>query len=56
MQIFSSLALDGGDLSASRPGRFTLMERAPATYCFVDWAILISLDAVRKRITSMTLQ
>jgi hypothetical protein len=29
--IFSSLALDGGECSASHPGRFTPGERAPGT-------------------------
>jgi hypothetical protein len=29
--------LDGGEWSASRPGRFTLRERAPVTHCIGGW-------------------
>jgi hypothetical protein len=29
--------LDGGDWSASRPGRFTPRERAPGTHWIGDW-------------------
>jgi hypothetical protein len=29
---FLTSALDGGELSASRPGRFTPVERAPGTH------------------------
>jgi hypothetical protein len=29
LRVFSTSALDGGEWSASRPGRFTLKERAP---------------------------
>jgi hypothetical protein len=56
MQILSFLALDKGNLSASRPGHFTLMERAPDTYWIVDWAVLTrSRDPVDQRIISLTL-
>jgi hypothetical protein len=30
-------ALDGGEWSASRPGRFTLKERAPGTHWIGGW-------------------
>jgi hypothetical protein len=30
-------ALDGGEWSASRPGRFTPRERAPGTHWIRDW-------------------
>jgi hypothetical protein len=30
-------ALDGGELSASRPGRFTRRERDPGTHWIVGW-------------------
>jgi hypothetical protein len=32
-----TLALDGGEWSASRPGRFTPRERAPGTHCIGGW-------------------
>jgi hypothetical protein len=32
-----SLPLDGGECSASRPGRSTTGEIAPGTYCIGDW-------------------
>jgi hypothetical protein len=43
-------ALDGGEWSASRPGRFTPRERAPVTHWIGDWGGLRAvLDAVVKR-------
>jgi hypothetical protein len=43
-------ALDGGEWSASRPGRFTIRERAPATIWIGGWVGLREiLDAVVKR-------
>jgi hypothetical protein len=43
-------ALDGGEWSASRPGRFTPRERAPGTHWIVGWVGLRAvLDAVVKR-------
>jgi hypothetical protein len=35
--IFFTSALVGGELSASRPGRFTPRERAPGTHWIVGW-------------------
>jgi hypothetical protein len=43
-------ALDGGEWSASRPGRFTPRERAPGTHWIGDWVgPRASLDALVKR-------
>jgi hypothetical protein len=43
-------ALDGGKWSASRPGRFTLRERAPGTHWIGGWVgPRAVLDAVLKR-------
>jgi hypothetical protein len=43
-------ALDGGEWSASRPGRFTPSERAPGTHCIRGWVgPRAGLDAVVKR-------
>jgi hypothetical protein len=43
-------ALDGGEWSASRPGRFTPRERAPATLWIGGWVgPRAVLDAVVKR-------
>jgi hypothetical protein len=43
-------ALDGGDLSASRPGRCTPRERVPGTYCIGGWVDPRAVvDAVVKR-------
>jgi hypothetical protein len=43
-------ALDGGEWSASRPGRFTPRERAPGTHWIGGWVGLrATLDAVVKR-------
>jgi hypothetical protein len=44
------VALDGGEWSASHPGRFTTRERAPGTQWIGDWVGLrVVLDAVVKR-------
>jgi hypothetical protein len=43
-------ALDEGDWSASRPGRFTPMERAPVTHWIGGWVgPRTGLDTVSKR-------
>jgi hypothetical protein len=43
-------ALDGGDWSASRPGRFTPRERTPGTHWIGGWVGRRTvLDAVVKR-------
>jgi hypothetical protein len=43
-------ALDGGEWSASRPGRFTSRERDPCTHWIGDWIGLKTvLDSVVKR-------
>jgi hypothetical protein len=43
-------ALDGGEWSASRPGRFTPRERAPGTHWIGGWVgPRAVLDAVVKR-------
>jgi hypothetical protein len=43
-------ALNGGEWSASRPGRFTHRERAPDTHCIGGWVgTRAVLDAVVKR-------
>jgi hypothetical protein len=53
--IYSSIhsltsALDGGEWSASRPGRFTSRERTPVTHCIGGWVgPRAVLDAVVKR-------
>jgi hypothetical protein len=45
-----TLALDGGEWSASRPGRFTPRERAPGTHWIGGWVgHRAILDAVVKR-------
>jgi hypothetical protein len=47
---FLNLALDGGDWSASRPGRFNPEERAPGTHWIGGWVdYKASLDAMEKR-------
>jgi hypothetical protein len=44
---FLTLTLDGCEWSASRPGRFTLGEKAPGTHCIRGWVgPRASLDAV----------
>jgi len=35
--VFLTSALGGNDWLASHSGRFTLRERAPGTYCILDW-------------------
>jgi len=43
-------ALDGGEWSPSRPGRFIPGVRAPSTHCVGGWAgSRAELDAVAKR-------
>jgi hypothetical protein len=43
-------ALDGGEWSVSRPGRFTPRERAPGTHCIGGWmGPRAGLDAVVRR-------
>jgi hypothetical protein len=37
INIFLTSALVGGELSASRPGRFTPQERGPGTHCRRGW-------------------
>jgi hypothetical protein len=47
---FLILALDGSELSASRPGRFTPGERAPSPHWIGGWVgPRASLDDVEKR-------
>jgi hypothetical protein len=47
---FLTSAVDGGDLSASRPGRFTIEERASCSQWIGDWVDpRVGLDAVEKR-------
>jgi hypothetical protein len=49
--------LDGGEWSASRPGRFTLRERVPSTLCIGGWVgPRAVLDAVVKRKIPITRQ
>jgi len=44
------LALDGGEWSASHPGRFTSREREPGTHCTGGWVgFRAGLDIVLKR-------
>jgi hypothetical protein len=50
IHIFLTLALVGGERSASRPGRFTPGETAPCTYWIGVWAgPRTGLVAVKKR-------
>jgi hypothetical protein len=50
MKTFLSSVLDGGDWSASRPGRFTSSERAPGTHWIGGWmGPRTVLDVVVKR-------
>jgi len=37
LHSFLTSALDGGECSASRPGRFTPVERAPGTHWLGGW-------------------
>jgi hypothetical protein len=47
---FFDLALDGGEWSASRPGRFTPRERVPITHWIGGWVgPRAIMDAVVKR-------
>jgi hypothetical protein len=47
---FLTLALDGGEWSASRPGHFTAGERAPDTHWIGGWVgPRAGLNAVKKR-------
>jgi hypothetical protein len=49
----STSALDGGEWSASRPGRFNPRKRAPGTHWKGGWmGPRAGLDAVSKRNTS----
>jgi hypothetical protein len=48
--IFLTSALDGGEWSASRPGRFILWETVPGTHRIGSWVGLrAGLDDVEKR-------
>jgi hypothetical protein len=50
IRVFLTPALDGGELSASRPGRFTPDEGAPGTHCIGGWVgPRADLDAVEYR-------
>jgi hypothetical protein len=50
IHIFLTSALAGGEWSASRPGHFTLGERAPGTHCIGGWVDpRASLDDVKNR-------
>jgi hypothetical protein len=50
INIFLTLALAGGEWSASRPGRFTPAERVPGTHWIGSWVDpRASLDDVEKR-------
>jgi hypothetical protein len=50
LHAFLISALNGGEWSASHPGRFTPRERAPGTHCIGGWVGPIAvLDAVVKR-------
>jgi hypothetical protein len=47
-------ALDEGELSASRPSRFTPRERAPGTHWIGGWVDFRAiLDAVKRKIPSL---
>jgi hypothetical protein len=47
---FITLTLDGGEWSASRPGRFTTGERIPGTRCVGVWMCLrVGVDVAEKR-------
>jgi hypothetical protein len=50
MNVFLTLALVGGECSASRPGRFTPCERAPGTHWKGGWVgPRSSLDDMEKK-------
>jgi hypothetical protein len=54
---FLASALDGGEWSASRPGRFTPGERASSTHWIKGWVgPRAGLDAVEKRTISFPCQ
>jgi hypothetical protein len=47
---FLTLVLDGGEWSASRPGRFTPEESAPGTHWIGGWVgPRVRLDSMEKR-------
>jgi hypothetical protein len=47
---FATSSLDGGEWSASRPGRFTYGVRDPGTHCRGGWVeSRAGVDAVAKR-------
>jgi hypothetical protein len=49
IHVFLTLALVGGEWSASRPGPFTPRERAPSTHWIGGWVgPRISIDDVEK--------
>jgi hypothetical protein len=49
--VFLTSALDGGECSASRPGIFTPVERAPSTHWIGGWVSpRTGLDDVEMRI------
>jgi len=50
LHAFLTSALDGGQWSASRPGRFTPRERGPGTHWIGGWVgPIVGLNAVAKR-------
>jgi hypothetical protein len=50
LQVFLTSALDGGEWSASRPGRFTTRENVPSIHWTGGWVYsIVGLDAVAKR-------
>jgi hypothetical protein len=50
LHAFLTFALGGGEWSASRPGRFTPMEKSPGTHWIGGWVgPRTVLDAVVKR-------
>jgi len=54
LDVFLTQARDGGELSASRPGRFTSGERASDTYWIGGWVSpRAGLDAVTRKIPSL---
>jgi len=47
-------AVDGDELSASRPGRFTPRKRAPRTHCIGGWVgPKAGLELVKRKIPSL---
>jgi hypothetical protein len=56
LHAFLTLALDGGEWSASHSSRFTPRERAPGTHWIGGWVSLrVGLDAVVKKTNSQPL-